>query len=120
MIIYGIEQTTDSRYPETTIVRFTNRKRALEWKAGGGGFAWEGGARGDIPVQQQNWHHRLRDLYEMPTGWRKPTIKEQRAYCEKWRGSSRRVTMQDEIANAIHREGERIEVPAPQSPVKEQ
>src|ERR1035437_7818948 len=108
-MIYGIEQTTDSRYPETKIVRFTNRKRALEWATGGGGFAWEGGACGDIPVQQQNWHHRLRDLYDLPVGWRKPTIKEQRAYADKWRGSSRRVTLEDAISLAIRQDGERID-----------
>ena len=108
-MIYGIEQTTDSRYPETKIVKFTSRKRALGWAAQGGGFAWEGGARGDIPAQQQNWHHRLRDLYEMPPGWRPPTQREQSAYLDRYRGSSQRKTRADAIALGIHRDGDRIE-----------
>ena len=64
-MIYGIEETTDMRYPETKVVKFTSRKRALTWVKQDQGFAWAGGARNDIPVQQQNWHRRLRDIYEV-------------------------------------------------------
>lgn len=109
-MIYGVEETTDSRYPETKITKFTSRKAAITWVQKGGGFAWEGGARNDIPVQQQNWHHRLRDIYEIPKGERPPTAKEQTTYFEKWRGSSRRVTSQTCIAAWVRRVGDRITV----------
>lgn len=69
----GVEQTTDSRHPETVIVRLHSRKHAAEWTVGGGGFAWPGSASADVPAGQQNWHHRLRVVYEMPAGWRFPT-----------------------------------------------
>ena len=108
-MIYGIEQTTDSRYPETKIRRFGGKKAALEWAKGGGGFAWDGGARHDIPSQQQNWHHRLRDIYEMPAGWRPPSPSQQREYCRKWEGTSKRVSLADAIASAVRNDGERIE-----------
>jgi hypothetical protein len=108
-VIYGIEQTTDSRYPETVIRKFTSKKAALHWAKDSGGFAWAGGARSDIPVPQQNWHSRLRDVYEMPSGWRPPSITEQRKYVERYRGSSRRVNMATAIANAVIDAGERIE-----------
>jgi len=48
-MIYGVEQTTDSRYPETKVVNFSSRKRALEWVKDSGGAARAGGARGMPP-----------------------------------------------------------------------
>lgn len=107
-MIYGVEQTTDSRYPETVVRKFTSRKAALNWVKDGGGFAWIGGARSDIPVPQQNWHRRLRDLYEMPPAWRPPSITEQKAYVARYRGSSRRLRMADAIASVVVRDGEKI------------
>lgn len=74
-MIVGIEQTTDSRWPETKVVRLVGRKRTLAWVSAGGGYAWSGAADEQIPVQQQNWHHRLREAWEMPPGWRMPTRK---------------------------------------------
>lgn len=106
---YGIESTTDSRYPETKIVKFTSRRAALNWVAKGGEFAWAGGARKDIPLQQQNWHRRLRDVYEIPSGERPPTPSERRKYVERSRGSSRRVTSADCVAEWVVNIGERLE-----------
>lgn len=109
-MIYGIEKTTDLRYPETKVVKFTSRKQAIAWASKGGDFAWAGSARHDIPSQQQNWHHRLRDIYEIPTGERPPTLAQQRKYCEKWIGTSKRVSMSDCVAAWAASVGIRIEV----------
>ena len=48
-MIYGIEETTDMRYPETKVVKFGSRNRAIAWVKDEQGFAWEGAARNDIP-----------------------------------------------------------------------
>ena len=72
-VIVGIEQTTDTRSPETKIVRLIGRERAIAWVSAGGGHAWPGAADARLPVQQQNHHHRLREAWEMPSGWRMPT-----------------------------------------------
>lgn len=108
-MIYCIEQTTDSRYPETKIVKFSSRKRAFNWVKDSGGPAWAGGARSDIPVQEQNWHARLRNIYEMPVGWRPPARKEQQRFLEGYRHSSYQRTASDAIATAIRRDGTQIE-----------
>jgi hypothetical protein len=108
-MIYGIEQTTDSRYPETKIVNFSSRKRALKWVKDRGGAAWAGAARSDIPAQQQNWHARLRTIHKMPSGWRPPARKEQQKFLEGHRHSSYRRTASDVIARAIHRDGTQLD-----------
>ena len=89
-MIYGIEETTDSRFPETKVVKFTSRKRAIAWAKTDQGFAWPGAASEDIPIAQRNWHRRLRDIYEVSE--RHPS----KAYFAKkykdwyeWRGSDR-------------------------------
>lgn len=107
-MIYGIEQTTDARYPETVIRKFTSRKAALQWAKDSGEFAWAGGARSDIPAQEQNWHARLRNIYEMPSGWRPPVRKEQQRLLEGYRHSPHRRTVSDAIAMAIRRDGYKI------------
>jgi hypothetical protein len=107
-MIYGIEQTTDSRYPETKIVNFSSRKRTLESVKDSGGAACAGGARSDIPRQEQNWHARLRNIYEMPVGWRPPARKEQNKFLEGYRHSSYRRTSSDAIARAVRHDGRRL------------
>ena len=89
-MIYGIEETTDSRFPETKVVKFTSRTRAIAWAKTDQGFAWPGSARDDIPAIQRNWHRRLRVIYEVKD--RRPD----KAYFAKkykdwyeWRGSDR-------------------------------
>lgn len=63
-MIVGIEQTTDSRSPETVVTRLSSRRAALAWVAQGGNLAWPAAANKDLPGGQQNWHHRLRQAYE--------------------------------------------------------
>jgi hypothetical protein len=76
-MLYGYEQTTDLRYPETKIRRFTSRKAAIDWlRAGRDKFAWPGAADSSLPPVSQNWHRRLRRVFEMPRGWRPPSQKQ--------------------------------------------
>ncbi len=89
-MIYGIEETTDMRYPETKVVKFGSRNRAIAWVKDEQGFAWEGAARNDIPSQQQNWHRRLRWIYLVKDRHPSKTYfakKHEDWY--KWRGSDR-------------------------------
>ena len=69
-MIIGVEQTTDMRYPQTKIVRFTSERQAAAWVAGGGGFAWPGAADETVRPSMQNWHRRLRRAYVLPKGYR--------------------------------------------------
>jgi len=69
-MIIGIEQTTDMDHQETKIIKLRSEKAAIAWIKKGGGFAWPGAAREDIPSIQRNWHQRLRYAYEMPPGFR--------------------------------------------------
>jgi len=75
-MFYGVEQTTDMRYPETKIVKFRSKTTALKWESKGGGYAWKGAADETLPTTQQNFHRRLRSIYETPKGWRPPSKKE--------------------------------------------
>ena len=76
-MICGIEETTDMNHPETKVVWFTSKVKALQWKQSkSGDYAWSGAADGNLPPTQQNWHRRFRRLYELPKGFRKPTLKE--------------------------------------------
>ncbi|HEX6382226.1 MAG TPA: hypothetical protein VF180_13355 [Acidimicrobiia bacterium] len=67
---YGIEQNTDTRAPQTTVVRLPSEQAAREWVQRNQGFAFPGSARGDLPGSQQNWHRRVRRVYVMPPGFR--------------------------------------------------
>ncbi|MDA8209189.1 MAG: hypothetical protein M0Z92_09355 [Actinomycetota bacterium] len=107
-MIYGIEQTTDMRYPETKIVKFTSRKRALAWLADDQGFAWAGGARHDIPASQQNWHSRIRACYEV-VGFRRPSDKKLREEAHRISTPTYRRNAADVLAGEIRSQGERIE-----------
>lgn len=70
MTYYGIEQTTDRRYPETKVVRLGSERVAQRWLAGGGGVAWAGAADPSLPHGQQNFHHRFRSVYVLRPGAR--------------------------------------------------
>lgn len=89
----GISETTDNRYPETEIRRFSRESHAVEWLMDpkGSGYAWEGGANGSLPVGSQNWHRRLRAVYEV-RGYT-PRQREVREYMERFGRGSRKVTV---------------------------
>lgn len=72
MIIVGIEETTDSRHPETRIVRLRSEAAARKWLAQGGGYAWPGAADDSLPPGQQNFHGRLREAYILRPYYRLP------------------------------------------------
>lgn len=103
-MIYGIEQTTDSRYPETKIWRFRSEPAALNWRdARRIQAAWPGAADPDLPVGQQNFHHRIRRLYRMPKGWRSPGKK-----VLLMEAAHLRCRLEDFQARAIRRDGEEL------------
>ena len=63
----GIEYTTDDRYRNYKFKKFSSEKSAISWKAAGKlEFAFPGAAREDIPPYQQNFHRKLRAVYQMP------------------------------------------------------
>ena len=109
-MFYGIERNTDLRNPDTKIHRFSSRSAALRWSSKGGGFAYPGAADADLPMTQQNFHHRIRTVWESPSGWRPPSV----AVCRKqvWdhnrHGSIYRITSADVLATAIHSACEQI------------
>lgn len=84
--------------------KFRTEGRAVEWLMDpeGSGYAWAGGADGSLPVQQQNWHQRLRAVYEIKPGYT-PPAKAVREYVARWSGSSRRVTVETAKAS-LYRE----------------
>lgn len=69
-MILGVERTTDVNHPETKIIRLATERRSVKWMSEGGGVAWTGAARADLPVSQQNFHRRLRYVFRMPAGFR--------------------------------------------------
>lgn len=106
-MIIGIEQTTDARSPETRVARLRSRAHAEEWARASGDYAWSGAADDAVHVCQQNWHRRLRDVYEMPAGWRMPTKRE----IEAQRGSrpwDDRRSSADIVASMVRRAGTRM------------
>lgn len=73
-MIVCIEQTTDSRSPQTKVQTMRSEAAARRWLAAGSdSFAFPGAARGDLPLTQQNWHRRIRTAYVMPPHWRLPS-----------------------------------------------
>lgn len=105
----GIEQNTDSKCERTVIVKFgARRAAAIKWGAQENlGFAFPGAARNDISGQQQNWHHRLRAVYAMPSGYKMPNAEAKRQW-EARRGSVYRGSIEDNLARLIYRDREDI------------
>jgi hypothetical protein len=103
----GIEQNTDLKCEQTVIVRLgASRSRAEAWLGNGDqGFAFPGAARSDIPGSQQNWHHRLRNAYVMPPGYRLPK-KEAEQRWESRRGSVYQGHVEDHLADLISRDAD--------------
>lgn len=107
-MIYGIEETTDLRSPETKIKKFASKLRAIKWSENSGGLAWEGSAKKGIPVSQQNWHHRYRYVYSMPLGWRSPSKKKLSETARLYSTGTYYTTMNDILATSIRNDGEAI------------
>lgn len=105
----GIEQNTDLKCPRSTIKRFgASRKRAMEWGGDADqGFAFPGAARSDVSPGMQNWHHRLRSVYEMPAGYRLPQKEAERRW-EARRGSVYQNQVVDHLADLISRDGDQV------------
>lgn len=101
----GIEQNTVMKCPQTVIRAFTSERAAKQWlEEWDSPFAFPGAARNDIPGYQQNWHHRLRTVYRMPAGWRKPSKSQIDRYVQTHFHSSYRRRSEDAVAEAIWRE----------------
>lgn len=84
-MIYGIESSTDSRSHHCIIKKFSSLKAAKKWANSeeNGKYEDAGAANNKLPMTSQNFHKVLRDYYEMPVGWRKPSKKQ----IEKMKGS---------------------------------
>jgi len=108
-VFYGVERTTDLRYPETVVKKFSSLKAALAWKAKDTGCAWSAAADKTLPIAQQNWHNRHRSVYRMPPDWRPPSKKELSRRAAMTRGSMYSRNTCDELASAVHVDGEEVE-----------
>lgn len=104
-MIYGIERTTDLRSPETQVKTFTSEKTALKWASKPRELAFQGAANNDLPMDARNHHHRIRNVYRMPSGWRKPSKREIDKELWQSRGSSYHRGTAEVIAEAITRDG---------------
>ena len=107
-MIYGIEQTTDLRNRETKVEKFSSMAKAIKWGKRGGAFAWNGASRSDIDPQTQNWHRRLRSIYQMPYGWRPPSRTKLDEVVQKSYSSTYYCSRHDALANAVIKDGEEI------------
>jgi hypothetical protein len=107
-VIYGVESTTDMRCPETVVKRFRSEPAARNWAEKGGGYAWPGAADNSLPGPSRNFHHRLRELYRMPAGWRPPSQRELRQRAHEDSTPSYPRNAADALAKAIWKKGERL------------
>lgn len=105
---YGIEENTDRKHPQTKVVRLRTLAAVHAFLAKPSEHAFRGAATNDIPASQQNWHHRLRDAYEMPAGWRadKREIDE---IVRRYRDSVYRKSEEAAKAMLIRQHGARVE-----------
>ena len=99
---YGIEQSTDSRCPQTRVKRLSNRATAERYAAMGTRLTYAD------PDVARNWHHTFYSAWAMPSGWRAPSPTCLAAAAQ--RSSSRDYprTSADVLALAIERDGERV------------
>lgn len=104
-MIVGIEQTTDARDRQTRLVRCHSESAVREWLATPVTLAFPAAAVELLPADQQNWHRRIRDAFDLPPGWRFPTVTAWR----KLHHSDRR-SLTEYRADAVCRAGIRITV----------
>ncbi len=64
------EKSTDMRDPRSVVKFTTSRREAVAWLKRSGGFTHAD------PVAARNYHHTFREVYEIPSGWRKPSQRE--------------------------------------------
>ncbi len=58
-MFYGIEQSTDQRYPRTVVKKFASQSAMKRWMAGGGGYTYSD------PDGAKNHHRSFRYGYEL-------------------------------------------------------
>ena len=110
-MIYGIDQTSDMRHPETKIRKFSSRKQAERWAEDSGGIAWKGAVTSSVRSSMQNFHRRFRSIYLMPHRWMPPKDRELYTIVCRNSTSSYPCSRLDALASAIVRDGESIEIP---------
>jgi len=104
-MLYGIERTTDSEHRGTVIVKFSSLKRAQKWREESpGGLAWPDAADDSLPITQQNFHHRYREIYQMPKNWRMPTDRQ----LDRLRGSNYQIFYSELKVRCIRKDGEEM------------
>ncbi len=102
--IFGIEESTDLSRRATKVREFRSLAAAQAWLAASTNvFSDPGAANHAPPVDGQNFHHQVREVYRLPPGWRKPSF--------------RRVSLRDIrksnatlLAEAIYRAGKMLEL----------
>jgi hypothetical protein len=108
-MIYGIEQTTDMRDPDTKIRKFSSLRQAERWAKDSGGFAWNGAVGSEVRPTMQNFHRRMRAIYQMPHSWRPPSKRELGAIAYRNSTSTYPCRRIDALASAIYRDGEEVQ-----------
>jgi len=99
-VIYGIEQSTDSRDKSPIIKKFSSELKAKQWITPPR-LCDPGAANSSLPIPSQNFHKILRSIWRMPYGWKMPSEKRLlEGKSEPWRYSIRCLKV-----NAIMREG---------------
>ncbi len=101
-MIYGIEQSTDMRCPQTVIAKFTSRRSAMRW------LEPARLTHGEDAETVQNFHHTLRTAYEMPVGFRLPSPKQLSVRAFKNSSSAYPRNSRDIIASIVRAAGTKV------------
>jgi hypothetical protein len=91
-----IMQNASQDDPQTKIVFTGSLRQARAMAEQAVGYAYD-------PQASQNWHRRLASVYELPTGWRRPSWRQlSRMVGDRWRSA------QDVLAHLIRQAGTRV------------
>lgn len=100
-----IEKSTDLRYPQTKITFTTSlakAKRIRELRSGR--FTY------DDPDEARNWHRTFVYVYQLPTGWRKPSEKFLREEARKESTPTYPRTPSDILGEIIRKVGTKVDL----------
>ena len=102
-----IESNTDMRDRRTKVTFTTSLAVAKKAKEKSGALAYADA------VSSQNFHRRVVDVYELPVGWRKPSLmklQEEAFNKRRSRGAAYYIGAQDVLASMIFSTGRYLEV----------
>lgn len=105
MFMYAIlTYSTDQTSPNYKIEFTTSKKKVRE------ALNCEMKTTYEDPELAQNWHHDFKSVYEMPTGWRRPTKKYIRDEVNRRSGSIYSPNENGVIAGVIFKDGAEVEI----------